>query len=91
MKTNKSAAQTEALRKMEDQINAHLQALTADQRPELPTRRRVQSVAYSAAGYFQATDSDGHIDDVSISDAMAWLRIESPAQREEKWRAIASR
>jgi hypothetical protein len=53
--------------KMEAVINARLAATPADKRPEMSTRRKIVSVAYQAAGFFQATDSTGNVESMTAS------------------------
>lgn len=65
----KTETKNAGLYELEKQINARLASMPADKRPEASTRRRIQSVAYSSRGYFETTDSDGHIDHMSVDQA----------------------
>lgn len=67
--------QSKGLRSLENEINTALTAMPADKRPESSTRRRVQSVAYSKRGFFEATDSDGHVESVSVEAASKWRTL----------------
>ncbi|MGP1664801.1 MAG: hypothetical protein ACTS5I_02565 [Rhodanobacter sp.] len=65
--------QRKGLKALEAKINGSLAAMPADRRPEMSTRRRVQSVAYSSRGAFEATDSDGHVEFVLVDVAAKWV------------------
>lgn len=58
---------------LEKQINARLRATPAERRPEMSTRRRIQSVAYQANGAFQATDANGNVETITLEAAKALL------------------
>ena len=66
---------TAKMQPLENKINAHLAALPAEKRPELPNRSRVQSVAYSGAGAFEAADREGHAFLVPVKIALSWLNL----------------
>ena len=56
--------------------NSHLARLPASGRPILATtHKHVQSVAYSARGYYEATDSDGNVGLVDGATVAAWQQI----------------
>lgn len=61
-------------KKQEQQINAHLAALHPDKRPMAANGFRIQSVAYSAKGAYEATTSHGHIEYVKREVAAGWLK-----------------
>ena len=65
--------QAKVIRSLETKINAALAAMPADKRPELSARSKVQSVAYSAREYFEATDRNGNTEMVSIEAANKWI------------------
>lgn len=68
-----TTAQAKGIRSLENKINAALAAMPADKRPEMSTRGRVQSVAYANRGYFEATDTNGNVEAVSIESANKWI------------------
>jgi hypothetical protein len=60
--------------KLERTVNAALAAMPPEHRPEMSSRRRVQSVAYQAAGYFQATDASGNVESIEAKVVAGWWR-----------------
>lgn len=61
---------------VERYTNAHLSALTPSKRPLMAsTHKHVQSVAYSARGYYEATDSDGNVSIVDGATVASWQKI----------------
>lgn len=65
--------QAKGIRSLETKINAALAAMPADNRPDVSSRSKVQSVAYSACGYWEAIDSNGNTEMVSIEAANKWI------------------
>lgn len=64
---------TANLQKLERKINEKLSAMSAESRPELSSRRRVQSVAYAACSCFEATDSTGRVEMVKMETVLGWI------------------
>lgn len=56
-----------------EQINAKLASLPPEKRPELPNRRRAQSVAYSARTSVEVLDQNGNEFSLPIEQAAKWL------------------
>ena len=74
-KTNiMTTQQLKSINALETQINAALKSRPDSMLPKLArTRRSIVSVAYSAAGFFEATDINGITDSVKIETAKGWL------------------
>ena len=59
---------------LEKKINTRLAALPADRRPTCEIAgQHIQSVAYSANGYFEARTTNGYACSVEAGKAEAWL------------------
>lgn len=72
--TQKNKMKTIEINKLETEINAWLAATPAERRPETSHRTRIQSVAYSARGAFEATDGDGNVECVTVEVAQGWMQ-----------------
>lgn len=59
---------------IEKQANVWLAATPAEQRPETSWRTHIVSVAYQAAGYYEATDANGRVESVHRDAVTAWMR-----------------
>lgn len=57
-----------------DKINAKLAAIAPEQRPEMPTRSRAQSVAATRGGY-EVTDGNGHVSMLTLTQAIKFFGV----------------
>ncbi len=68
MKNHTKHANTEKL------INASLAAMPAEKRPVTSFRTRIQSVAYQARGFYEATDGNGSTEPIARHIAEGWIQ-----------------
>lgn len=71
---DKMKTHTETEYSIATRVNKFLASIPADKRPQTSFHQSIESVAYSARGYYEATTSNGQTEFVSTDTVLGWLK-----------------